>query len=320
MIYLITGAAGFIGFHLSKALLERGEFVIGMDNLNNYYSVELKKRRCQQLQHYKNFIFYQIDISDRVVVEEIIKRYPTINYIVHLAAQAGVRYSLQNPYAYVQTNILGHLTLLEQARNLPKLERIFYASSSSVYGLNKKIPFNEKDRVDCPSSVYAASKRSAELLSFSYSHIYGLKQTGLRFFTVYGPWGRPDMAYYLFAEAIWHQRPITLYSGNNLSRDFTYIDDVITGMLSLIESNNLQDYDLFNIGNSHQERVSALITCLETSLAKKAIIDYRPRPNTDIESTLSDIRAIYELTGWVPQTKLSEGIHHFTRWFKMYYG
>lgn len=320
MIYLITGAAGFIGFHLTKSLLERGEIVIGIDNLNDYYSVDLKKARCYMLQQFKNFSFYSIDITNQKAVQEVFDCYPKVDYIIHLAAQAGVRYSLENPYTYLQTNVMGQLIILEQARKLKNLKRIFYASSSSVYGLNKKIPFNEQDRVDQPSSVYAASKRSAELLSFSYSHIYGLKQTGLRFFTVYGPWGRPDMAYYLFAQAICLQKPITLYSGNQLSRDFTYIDDVVNAILVLIENKQLQDYDLFNIGNSHQERVDYLITCLEKSLDIKAIINYVKRPDTDIESTLSDIHAIHQLTGWSPKINLCEGSQLFVEWFKHYNG
>ncbi len=315
MIFLITGTAGFIGFHISKKLLERGDTVIGIDNLNDYYSVDLKKARCQILQEYKNFIFYQFDISNQEMVSSLFKRYPKINYIFHLAAQAGVRYSLTNPFAYIQTNVMGQLVLLEQARQLQHLERIFYASSSSVYGLNKKIPFNEYDRVDKPSSVYAVSKRSAELLSFTYHHLYGLKQIGLRFFTVYGSWGRPDMAYYLFAKAITENKPITLYAGQNLSRDFTYIDDVVDALLSLLECSSLENYEIFNIGNSCQEKVEHLVACLEENLGKKAIINYTSRPDTDIEETLSDVSAIYKVTGWIPKTKLSDGVCQFVHWF-----
>lgn len=318
MIFLITGAAGFIGFHLSKKLLERGETVIGIDNLNDYYSVDLKKARCHQLQNYKNFIFHSIDISNQEALATLFNQYPKINYIIHLAAQAGVRYSLSNPYAYIQTNVMGQLVMLEQAQKLSGLERIFYASSSSVYGLNKKIPFNEQDRVDCPSSVYAVSKRSAELLSFSYNHIYGLKQTGLRFFTVYGPWGRPDMAYYLFAQAIKQGKPITLYSGNRLSRDFTYIDDVVDALTSLLDCPSLENYEIYNIGNNRQESVETLIHYLEDGLGQKAHIEYVSRPNTDIEMTLSDISAIHQKTGWFPKTKLKDGISIFVEWFQNY--
>ena len=318
VIFLITGAAGFIGFHISKKLLERGETVIGLDNLNDYYSIGLKNARCDRLKEYKNFIFHQVDISDQEAITSLFDKYRDINYIVHLAAQAGVRYSLKNPFAYIQTNVTGQLVILEEARRLEKLERIFYASSSSVYGLNKKIPFSEKDRVDKPGSVYAASKRSAELLSYSYSHVYGLKQTGLRFFTVYGPWGRPDMAYYIFARAIEHQQPITLYTGDNLSRDFTYIDDVVGALTSLFDCFTLEDYDVYNIGNNCQERVEKLIVYLENYLGKKALINYVTRPNTDIEATLSDIRKIKQKTGWLPKTNLKNGVEYFVRWFKGY--
>ncbi|MDI2112536.1 SDR family NAD(P)-dependent oxidoreductase [Commensalibacter nepenthis] len=317
MIFLVTGAGGFIGFHLSKALLARGETVIGIDNLNDYYSPLLKQARCDKLKISKNFVFYQADITDISALENIVQNHPDIQIIFNLAAQAGVRYSLENPFAYIQTNVMGQVTILEMARQLPKLQRIFYASSSSVYGLNKKLPFTEQDRVDRPSSVYAASKQSGELLSFTYHHLYGLKQTGLRFFTVYGPWGRPDMAYYIFAKAITEDKQITLYTGQNLSRDFTYINDVIGALLSLLECSVLEDYGIFNIGNSRQEKVEHLVACLEENLGKKAIINYISRPGTDIEATLSDISAIYNATGWVPQTKLSDGIHRFTSWFKL---
>lgn len=318
MVFLVTGAGGFIGFHLSQALLARGETVIGVDNLNDYYSPLLKKARCDQLKKYQYFHFYHADIAEQSAVKKIFQKHQDIQFIFNLAAQAGVRYSLENPFAYIQTNVTGHLTILEMARLLPKLQRIFYASSSSVYGLNKKLPFSEADRVDRPSSVYAASKQSAELLSFTYHHLYGLKQTGLRFFTVYGPWGRPDMAYYLFAKAITEDKPITLYTGQNLSRDFTYIEDVVHALMSLLECSSLEDYEIYNIGNSRQEQVENLVACLEENLGKKAKINHVIRPNTDIEATLSDISAIYQKTGWAPKTKLEDGIQSFTDWFKIF--
>lgn len=318
MVFLITGAGGFIGFHLSQALLARGYTVIGVDNLNDYYSPLLKQARCDQLKQFQNFSFYQMDIANQSEIETIFKQHQDIQFIFNLAAQAGVRFSLENPFAYIQTNITGHLTILELARHLPKLKRIFYASSSSVYGLNKQLPFSEQDRVDRPSSVYAASKQSAELLSFTYHHLYGLKQTGLRFFTVYGPWGRPDMAYYLFAKAITEDKPITLYEGENLSRDFTYISDVVDGLISLLECSDLDGYEIYNIGNSRQEQVENLVVCLEMNLKKKAKINRITRPNTDIEATLSDISAIYKKTGWAPKTRLEEGIKYFTDWFQTY--
>lgn len=317
MVCLITGVAGFIGFHVARTLLEQGNTVIGIDNLNDYYASSLKNARCQLLQEqFSNFRFYKADITDRQAIADIFDRHSDIHYILHLAAQAGVRYSLENPYSYIQTNVMGHLTLLEQARALPDLKRIFYASSSSVYGLNTSLPFGEQDRVDRPSSVYAASKRSGELLSFTYTHLYGLKQTGLRFFTVYGPWGRPDMAYYSFANAIQQGKPITLYKGGNLSRDFTYIDDVVSAMMGLMDCRDLPDHEVYNIGNSRQEPVGRLISCLETYLQKPAIIHYIDRPGTDIEATLSDIRAIQERTGWVPKTDLDTGIRAFVNWYQ----
>lgn len=318
MVFLVTGACGFIGFHLAQALLTRGETVIGIDNLNDYYTPLLKNARCDQLKRFQNFSFYQASIENQIEIQKIFEHHQDIQFIFNLAAQAGVRFSLENPFTYIQTNITGHLTVLEAARHLPKLQRIFYASSSSVYGLNKKLPFSEQDRVDRPSSVYAASKQSTELLSFTYHHLYGLKQTGLRFFTVYGPWGRPDMAYYLFAKAITEGKPITLYTGKNLSRDFTYIGDVIDALMSLLDCPTLADYEIYNIGNSHQEQVEYLITCLENNLDKKAIINHTLRPNTDIEETLSDISAIFQKTGWSPKTKLEEGIQHFVAWFKKF--
>lgn len=319
MVFLVTGAGGFIGFHLSKALLARGERVIGVDNLNDYYSPLLKQARCAQLKQSQHFSFYHADITDMSAMENIAQHHPDINIIFNLAAQAGVRYSLENPFAYIQTNVMGQVALLEMARRLPKLQRFFYASSSSVYGLNKKLPFSEADRVDRPSSVYAASKQSAELLSFTYNHLYGLKQTGLRFFTVYGPWGRPDMAYYLFAQAIVENKPITLYTGQNLSRDFTYISDVIDALLSLLDSSNLEDHGSFNIGNSRQEKVESLIACLEENFGKQAMIKHVARPGTDIEATLSDISSIHKVTGWAPKTKLEDGIRLFADWFKEFY-
>ncbi|CAK7192494.1 UDP-N-acetylglucosamine 4-epimerase [Commensalibacter sp. Nvir] len=318
MVCLITGAAGFIGYHLAHKLLIMGEKVIGIDNINNYYSPNLKKDRCLKLKKFQNFKFYRADILDQHDIKKIFSDHPDISFIFHFAAQAGVRYSLINPSSYIQINIQGHLNILEAAKNLPKIERIFYASSSSVYGSNKKLPFNENDRTELPNSVYAVSKKSAELLSTSYHHLFGLKQTGLRFFTVYGPWGRPDMAYYSFAKAIIENTPITLYTGEDLSRDFTYIDDVIEAILKLQNCETIQDCGIYNIGNNRQEKIAHLITFLEKNLGRKALIHYVQRPETDIESTLADISAIEDLTGWRPVTCLEKGIKVFTDWLKDY--
>lgn len=319
MVILVTGAAGFIGFHLTKILLKQGCQVIGVDSINDYYDTNLKQARLNQLQKHDNFHFFKYDIADQEAVRSLFKRFSDIEIIIHLAAQAGVRFSLENPYAYIHANIDGHLNILEQARCLSHLKHLIFASSSSVYGLNQTLPFKEEDAVNMPSSVYAASKRSAELLSFTYSHIYGLRQTGLRLFTVYGPWGRPDMAYFKFAKAIMSGKPIEIYEGDGLARDFTYIDDVIDAILCIMK--NIPDAgtsQIFNIGNNRSESVRYLIQLLEGQLGKKAILHFKPRPVTDLEKTWASIDAIHAKTGWTPKTDLSEGIGAFVEWFKAY--
>ena len=233
MSVLVTGAAGFIGFHVCQALLGRGERVVGLDNLNPYYDVRLKEARLERLRARPDFVFHAVDVSDRHAVEALTGQHADITEIVHLAAQAGVRHSLVDPYSYVQSNVMGHLVMLEAARRLPALRHFVYASSSSVYGANAETPFRETDAVDTPVSLYAATKRADELMSHSYAHLFGLPQTGLRFFTVYGPWGRPDMAYFSFARAIQEGREITLYDDGRLKRDFTYIDDIVEGVVGL---------------------------------------------------------------------------------------
>jgi UDP-glucuronate 4-epimerase len=235
MAILLTGAAGFIGFHVAEALLARGEQVIGVDSLNDYYDPRLKQARLDRLQPHAGFAFHRLDISDRNAVGDLIRDNKEIDRIIHLAAQAGVRHSLVDPYAYVQANLMGHLVILEAARGIERLRHLVYASSSSVYGANQALPFAETDRVDTPLSLYAATKRADELMSHAYGHLFGVRQTGLRFFTVYGPWGRPDMAYYSFAKAIVAGEPITLYDGGTLRRDFTYIDDIVAGVLGVLD-------------------------------------------------------------------------------------
>lgn len=318
MKILVTGCAGFIGYHVAEALLARGEHVIGADNLNDYYDVRLKQARLGRLRERSGFAFGQIDISDRAAVSGLVADHPDIGGIVHLAAQAGVRHSLVDPYAYVQANVMGHLVVLEAARFLPGLRHLVYASTSSVYGLNTEMPFRETDRVDTPVSLYAATKRADELMSHAYAHLFGLPQTGLRFFTVYGPWGRPDMAYFSFARAIVAGEPITLYDEGRLKRDFTYIDDIVAGILGSLDSppSDVHVPRVLNIGNHRVEEVRELVRLLEDALGRKAIIRSAPRPSVDVEATFASVEAIGALTGFSPSTPLCLGIPRFVRWFE----
>ncbi len=318
MTILVTGAAGFIGSHVAEALLARGEAVIGLDNLNVYYDIRLKQARLDRLSARPGFSFHRVDISDRAAVEAVVRPDSGITDIVHLAAQAGVRHSLVDPYSYVQSNVMGHLTMLEAARRLPGLRHFVYASTSSVYGANRDLPFREEDRVDTPVSLYAATKRADELMSHSYAHLFKIPQTGLRFFTVYGPWGRPDMAYFSFAQAIVSGRPISLYDGGMLKRDFTYIDDIVAGVVGCLAHPPAGDVParVLNIGNHRCEEVRELVSLLEQSLGRKAIVKTVPRPAMDVEETFADVSAIGALTGFAPTTALSEGIPRFVAWFK----
>jgi len=356
---LLTGAAGFIGSHVAEALLARGEQVIGVDSLNDYYDPRLKQARLDRLQPHAGFTFHRLDVSDRTAVEDLIRESKDIDRIVHLAAQAGVRHSLVDPYAYVQANLMGHLVILEAARGIERLRHLVYASSSSVYGANQALPFAETDRVDTPLSLYAATKRADELMSHAYGHLFGVRQTGLRFFTVYGPWGRPDMAYYSFAKAIVAGEPITLYDGGTLRRDFTYIDDIVAGVLGVLDHPpdgtapgslpGVQQLDgqqsairqsggergvmapdgptasgppvrVLNIGNHRSELVSALIAELETALGRTAVVRSAPRPPADVAETFASIEAISALTGFSPSTSLHEGIPRFVAWFRAWHG
>lgn len=321
MFVWLTGTAGFIGFHVARALLARGVQVIGVDNLNAYYDPALKRARLAQLQERDGFTFIEADIADRDAMLALAKRHADITHIVHLAAQAGVRYSMIDPYAYVQSNVMGHVVMLEAARVLPALQHVVYASSSSVYGANTGLPFREADRVDLPVSLYAATKRADELISQSYAHLYDLPQTGLRFFTVYGPWGRPDMAYYSFAQAIAAGRPITVYDGGAPRRDFTYIDDIVTGVLGVLDYPPArgQAARLLNIGNHRSEAVSTLIELLEAGLGRKAVIEYVKRPAADVAETFADVTAIRALCGFSPDTPLAEGIAAFAAWFRKFH-
>jgi UDP-glucuronate 4-epimerase len=319
---LLTGAAGFIGYHIAEALLARGERVLGIDNLNAYYDVRLKRARLERLNKRPGFEFHCADIADRKTIHELVGRDKDIVVMVHLAAQAGVRHSLVDPYSYVQSNVMGHLVVLEAARLLPGLRHLVYASSSSVYGANTTLPFCETDRVDTPISVYAVTKRADELMSHAYAHLHGLPQTGLRFFTVYGPWGRPDMAYYSFAKAIAGGDPITVYDGGTPRRDFTYIDDIVAGVIGCLD--RPPDGELparvLNIGNHRSEPVSALIALLERALGRRAIVRHVPRPTADVAETFASVDAIAALTGFAPRTALAEGIPRFVAWFRQWEG
>ena len=317
MKVLVTGAAGFIGYHTAEALLARGDSVVGIDSLNDYYDVRLKQARLDRLRDRPGFAFHHADVSDREAVAQVTAANGDLTGIVHLAAQAGVRHSLVDPYSYVQSNVMGHLVILEAARRLSGLRHMVYASTSSVYGLNTEMPFQEADRVDTPVSLYAATKRADELMSHAYAHLFGLPLTGLRFFTVYGPWGRPDMAYYSFARAIMGGEPITLYDGGRLRRDFTYIDDIVAGVVGSLDRPpaDVNVPRLLNIGNHQVEEVRELVRLLEDALGRKAEIRSAPRPAVDVEATFASIDAIAGLTGFAPKTPLSLGIPRFVAWF-----
>jgi len=320
---LVTGVAGFIGYHVAAALLARGQRVIGIDNINAYYDVRLKKARLDRLATRTGFQFQRLDIADRPAMEALAASHQDTGVIVHLAAQAGVRHSLQDPHAYVHSNVMGQLVLMEIARRLPALQHFVYASSSSVYGANRELPFRETDRVDTPLSLYAATKRADELMCHAYAHLFGLPQTGLRFFTVYGPWGRPDMAYYSFARAIVAGEPITLYDDGRLKRDFTYIDDIAAGVVGCLDKPPLDEAPtarVLNIGNNRAEEVRTLVALLEQALGRKAVVRMAPRPAADVEETFASIDAIGALTGFVPHTPLAEGIPKFAAWFKEWHG
>jgi UDP-glucuronate 4-epimerase len=323
MSYLVTGAAGFIGFHLCQRLLQRGETVIGVDNVNDYYDPTLKEARLGQLTGKPGFQFYRTDIADRGAVEDLAARHPEITRIIHLAAQAGVRYSLVNPYAYTHSNIEGQIVMLEMARHLKRCEHFVYASSSSVYGANKKLPFAVEDRVDNPVSLYAATKKACELMAHSYSHLYSIPTTGLRFFTVYGPWGRPDMSAFLFVKAILAGKPISVFNSGDMRRDFTYIDDIVSGVVAVsdhIPGGGGPPYRVYNIGNHRSEPLMRMISLIEDALGKKAEINFEPMQPGDVKETFADIEALRRDVGFEPSTAIDEGIPRFVRWYREFYG
>ena len=321
MTILLTGAAGFIGMHVAEALLVRGEKVIGIDSLTPYYDLRLKHARRDRLLVQPNFTFSVVNIADRAAISEIFIQNKEITQVIHLAAQPGVRHSLVDPYSYIEANVMGHLVMLEAARSLPRLQHFLYASSSSVYGGNRNLPYREDDRVDHPISLYAATKRADELISEAYGHIFGLPQTGLRFFTVYGPWGRPDMAPWLFADAILAGRPITLYEGGRLKRDFTFVDDIVAGILGALDRPpNDGKPRLLNIGNHRSVEVRRFVAVLEESLGRNAVIQDAPRPVTDVAETFADIGAIQALCGFEPKTPIEVGVPRFAAWFRGWMG
>lgn len=309
---LVTGAAGFIGFHVAKRLLESGCTVIGLDNFSPYYDGQLKRDRCAQIPDMK---LISHSVEDSFFLADLVRK-EEISHIVHLAAQAGVRYSLQEPASYIRANIDGFLSVLEAARSRPSVVTV-YASSSSVYGTNRKIPFAEEDVTDTPTNLYGATKKANELMAHAYHHLFQIPLIGLRFFTVYGPWGRPDMSYFSFATKMMKGEPIELYDGGNLRRDFTYVDDVVSGIIAAMSTP--KSFAIYNLGNSHSERVSSLVAQLEAHLQVKALVRSLPRPATDIEETLADTTLARRDLQFFPSTSLEEGISRFSKWFLSYY-
>jgi UDP-glucuronate 4-epimerase len=313
MKVLVTGVAGFIGMHCASRLLARGDEVLGIDNLSPYYSVELKKDRLKQLQGLE---FQQIDIADSAALEKCFATGKP-QAVLHLAAQAGVRYSLENPQSYVQSNLVGFANVLECCRRHAPRHLVF-ASSSSVYGTNAKLPWSETDNVDHPASLYAATKKANELMAHAYSHLYALPATGLRFFTVYGPWGRPDMSPMLFARAIMEGKPLQVFNHGDMQRDFTYIDDIVEGTLRVLDKPSR--YAIYNIGNHQPVGLLDYIAALERALGKRAALEMRPMQPGDVKATYADTRALANAVGFAPTTPLGDGLERFAGWFRHYYG
>lgn len=333
---LVTGAAGFIGFHLCKRLLDDGNNVVGIDNINNYYDVSLKLARLAILQKYSNYKFHKIDIADLSAMEELFAKNnkTPFDVVVNLAAQAGVRYSLKNPHSYISSNIVGFTNILECCRH-NKVSHLVFASSSSIYGMNDKIPFSVSDNVDHPVSLYAASKKANELMAHTYAHLYGLPCTGLRFFTVYGPWGRPDMAYFSFTKAIMEGTPIDVFNFGKMKRDFTYIDDIIEGVIRVMDNipqpnpdwdrknpdpgSSYAPYKLYNIGNNNPVELISFIEILENNIGKKAKKNLLPMQQGDVPITYANVDDLMNDVGFKPSTPLEEGIKKFVEWYREYY-
>ncbi|NMF65651.1 NAD-dependent epimerase [Brasilonema octagenarum] len=326
MRVLVTGVAGFIGYHLAQRLVKEGVEVIGIDNLNDYYDVNLKKARLAQLDSQPGFTFEFLELSDRLEVAKLFQNY-TFDYVVNLAAQAGVRYSLQNPWVYIDSNVTGFVNLLEGCRQ-SQIKHLVFASSSSVYGINTKVPFAVNDNVDHPISLYAATKKANELIAHTYSHLYHIPTTGLRFFTVYGPWGRPDMAYFKFVKAIQQGKPIDVYNFGKMQRDFTYIDDVVEGVFRVMlkppqpkianVANSNAPYRLYNIGNNNPVELMTFIEVIEKALGKKAVKNLLPMQPGDVPATYADVDDLMRDVGFKPSTPLEQGINCFVQWYQEY--
>ena len=328
MKYLVTGAAGFIGFFTARRLCEMGHEVVGIDNLNDYYDVSLKHGRLNELAPLNNFRFVELDLADREGIAGLFKR-EKFHRVIHLAAQAGVRHSIENPMAYIDSNLVGHATILEGCRN-NDVEHLVYASSSSVYGMNTKMPFSTTDAVDHPISLYAATKKSNELMSHTYSHLYGIPTTGLRFFTVYGPWGRPDMAYFKFTQMANRGEPIPVFNEGKLKRDFTYIDDIVEGVVRIQDiiptksdhfdgtdpSRSSAPYRVYNIGNNQPVELMTFITALESAIGKQVEKHYLPMQPGDVYATYADVSDLMETVGFKPSTSIEEGLQKFALWYR----
>lgn len=330
MTILVTGAAGFIGYSTAKALMAQGHEVIGIDNLNDYYDPRLKMARADNLkaQFGNAFTFEAVDFADQSALESFAEPHK-FDKILHLGAQAGVRYSLINPHAYIRSNLMGHLNMLELARHRG-VEHMVYASSSSVYGGNDTLPFRVEDRVDQPISLYAATKKSDELISESYSHLFRIPLTGLRFFTVYGPWGRPDMAMWIFAKALYEGKPLTVFNDGNMRRDFTFIDDIVSGVIACLDNapadngkpkagGSKSPHAVYNIGNHRSEELMHMIDLLQEATGRKAVLDFQPMQPGDVQDTFADISAIQNDLGFQPTTSIDDGIPRFVDWFKTYH-
>ena len=319
--YLVTGAAGFIGFHLCKKLLEDKHQILGIDNINNYYDVKLKKNRLKILLGKKNFKFKKIDISDANFVKKIYPIAKNFRIIIHLAAQAGVRYSITHPYKYIESNVKAQISILELAKKIKSFEHLIYASSSSVYGSNKKTPFSIDDRVDNPISLYGASKRSGELITQSYSKMFNINCTGLRFFSVYGPWGRPDMAAYIFTKNIFQNKTLDLFNFGRMERDFTFIDDIINGITPLIKIKKRKDniHKIYNLGNNKPQKLLKMISLLEMLCQRKAKINKKRMQPGDVRYTYANIKESKKDLRFKPKTNLKEGLEKFVAWYKNYH-